>query len=170
MTLGPAGPLDPLPGGLTPRRESHGHGRVRPPPRPLLLPPRWSRRYQYRPTATAQSLWELLSCDLRPLSVTYRLHLPSWMPLATLQNCSSLILIPSGVIDMPIGSDNSRLSRRATPQGVTSPSAGHRPCQPTFCRATLHTTNRLSRRMRIGAAQRKLSRNHGERFLAPDYA
>ena len=38
-----------------------------------------------------------------------------------------------------------------------------------FCRATLRTTNRLYRRMRIGAAQRKLSRNHKERFLAPDY-
>ena len=33
---------------------------------------------------------------------------------------------------MPIGNDNSRLSRRATPQGVTSPSTGRRPCQPTF--------------------------------------
>ena len=39
------------------------------------------------------------------------------------------------------------------------------PCQPTFCRATLRTTNRLYRRMRIGAAQRKLSQNHGERLF-----
>ena len=31
-------------------------------------------------------------------------------------------------------------------------------------------TNRLYRRMRIGAAQRELSRNNGERFLAPGYA
>ena len=31
-------------------------------------------------------------------------------------------------------------------------------------------TNRLYRRMRIGAAQRKLSRNNGERFLPPGYA
>ena len=46
-----------------------------------------------------------------------------------------------------------------------STSAGRRPCQPTFCRATLRTTNRLYRRIRIGAAQRKLSRNHGERFF-----
>ena len=30
--------------------------------------------------------------------------------------------------------------------------------------------NRLYRRMRIGAAQRKLSCNNGERFLAPGYA
>ena len=80
-----------------------------------------------------------------------------------LLNCSSLI--PSRIIHMPIGSDNSRLSRRATPQGVTSPSAGRRPCQPTFSRATLRTTNRLYCRMRIGAAQRKLSRNHDERFF-----
>jgi len=155
MALGPAGPLDHLPGGLTPRRESPGRGRVRPTPRPVLLPPSRSRRCQYRPTATAQSLWELLSYGLRPLLATHRLHLPSWMPLATLLNCSSLI--PSRVIHMPIGSDNSRLSRRATPQGVTSPSAGRRPCRPTFCRATLRTTNRLYRQMRIGAAQRKLS-------------
>ena len=31
-------------------------------------------------------------------------------------------------------------------------------------------TNCLYRRMRIGAAQRELSRNHDERFLAPGYA
>ena len=31
-------------------------------------------------------------------------------------------------------------------------------------------TNRLYRRMRIGAAHRELSRNNGERFLAPGYA
>ena len=31
-------------------------------------------------------------------------------------------------------------------------------------------TNRLYRRMRIGAAQRELSRNNGERVLAPGYA
>ena len=30
-------------------------------------------------------------------------------------------------------------------------------------------TNRHYRRMRIGAAQRELSRNNGERFLAPGY-
>ena len=33
-----------------------------------------------------------------------------------------------------------------------------------------HHTNRLYRRMRIGAAQRELSRNNAERFLAPGYA
>ena len=52
-----------------------------------------------------------------PLLTTHRLHLPSWMSLATLLNCSSLI--PSRVTHMPIRSDNSKLSRRATPQGVT---------------------------------------------------
>ena len=31
-------------------------------------------------------------------------------------------------------------------------------------------TNHLFRRMRIGPAQRGLSRNNGERFLAPGYA
>ena len=73
-------------------------------------------------------------------------------PLATLLYCSSLI--PSRVFPMSNGSDNSWLSRRATPQGVTSQSVGRRPCQPTFCRATLRTTNRHHRRMRIGPAQR----------------
>ena len=38
-----------------------------------------------------------------------------------------------------------------------------------FCRATLRSTNRLYRRMRISVAQRTLSRNNGERFLAPGY-
>ena len=77
MALGPAGPLDHLPGVLQPRRESHGRGRLRPPPRPLLLPPRRSRRCQYRPTATAQSLWELLFYGLRLLLAIRRLHLQS---------------------------------------------------------------------------------------------
>ena len=49
-------------------------------------------------------------------------------------------LIPTCVINMLTGSENSRLSRRATPQCVTSPSAGRRPCHPTFCRATLRTS------------------------------
>ena len=31
-------------------------------------------------------------------------------------------------------------------------------------------TNRLYRRMRVGTAQSELSRNNGERFLAPGYA
>ena len=34
VDYGFAGPLDHLPGGLTPRREFPGRGRVRPPPRP----------------------------------------------------------------------------------------------------------------------------------------
>ena len=162
MASGQAGPLDHLAGGRTPRRESHGRGPFHPPPRPLLLPPRRSRLCQYRPTATSQSPCELLSCGLRSLLATKRLHLPSWMPLATLLNCRSLT--PSPVIHMPIRSENSRLSRRTTPQYVTSRSAGRRPCQPTFCRVTLRTTNRLDRQMRIGAAHRMLSRNNGERF------
>ena len=65
MALGPAGPLDHLPGMLTPRREIRGRGRPCPPPRPLLLPSHRSPRYQSRPTANAQSLWGLLSYDLR---------------------------------------------------------------------------------------------------------
>ena len=168
MALGPAGPLEHLSGGLIHHREFHGRGRVHPPPRPLVLPPRRSRRCQYRPTATAQSLWELLSYGLRPRMTIQRLHLPSWMPLATLLNCGSLI--PSRVLHMPIGSENSKLSRPATPPCVTAPSAGLRPYQIFFCRATLLTTNRLYRRMWIGAAQHKLSRNHGESFSAPAYA
>ena len=42
-----------------------------------------------------------------------------------------------------------------------------------YCAGTLdqhRQTNHLYRRMRIGAAQRELSRNNGERFLAPGYA
>ena len=56
LALGPAGPLDPLLGVLTPRREFHGRGRPRPPPRPRLLPLRRSPRHQYCPTATARNL------------------------------------------------------------------------------------------------------------------
>ena len=77
MASGPAGPLDQMPGVLTPRRESHGRGRPRPPPQPLFLPLRLSPWYQFRPTATAQSRWELLSYDFRFCLATRRLHLQS---------------------------------------------------------------------------------------------
>ena len=76
----------------------------------------------------------------------------SWMPLATLRNCSSLI--PSRIIHMPTASENSRLSGRATPQYLTSPSAGRRPCQWTFCRATLPTRGVAPMLPRHGAPQR----------------
>ena len=138
MVLGPAGPLDHLPDGLTSRREFRGHSRVHPRPRPLPLPLQRSRRYQYRPSAAVQRLWELLSCAFQPPLATHRLHLRGWMPMATLQNCSSPI--PSRVIHMPIGCANSRPNRRATPQCVTSPSDGRRPCRSTFCRATPRTS------------------------------
>ena len=39
-----------------------------------------------------------------------------------------------------------------------------------MCIRDSRTTNRLYRRMRIGATQRKLSRNNGGLFLAPGYA
>ena len=137
MALGTAELLDHMPGVLTPRRESHCRGRPRPPPRSLLLPPRRSPWYESRPSATTQSLGELLSYDFfRLLLAARRLHLQSYMPLATLLNCSSLI--PSRVVRMPTGSENSRLSRCARPQCVTSLSAGRRPCHPTFCRANPH--------------------------------
>ena len=50
------------------------------------------------------------------------------------------------------------------------------PPAPIFCvigpalRTNTAKTNRLYPRMRIGAVQRELSRNNGERFLAPGYA
>ena len=142
----PAGPLDHLPGGLPPRRECNGRGRVRPRPRPLPLPPRRSRRCLYRPTATVQRLWELLSSGLRPHWATYRLDLRGWMLLATLLNRSSPI--PSRVIHMPMGCGNSRRNRRAAPQYVTSTSGGRRYCRPTFCSATPRTSVPLFRTSR----------------------
>ena len=138
MASGPVGPLEHLPHMLTPRRESHGRDEPHPPPRPRLLPPRLSPRYQFRRTATTQSQWEVLSYDFRLLLATHRLHLQSKMPLATLLNYSSLT--PSRVIHIPTGSENSRLSRRAMPQCATSLSACRRPCHPTFCRATPRTS------------------------------
>ena len=138
MALGPAGPLDHLPDGLTSRREFRGHSRVHPRPRPLPLPPRRSRRCQYCPTAAVQKLWELLSYDFHPPLATHRLHLRDWSLMATVQNCSSPI--PSRVIHMPIGGANSRRNRRAMPQCVISLSAGRRPCRLTSYRATPRTS------------------------------
>ena len=99
MDSGPAGPLGHLPNELQPRRESHGRCRLRPPPLPLLLPTRRFARCYYRPTATTQSLWEILSYGSRLLLVTRRLHIQGMTPSATLLNCGSLI--PSRVIRMP---------------------------------------------------------------------
>ena len=119
MAVGPAGPLDHLPGVLTPRRSPtaaagsvhsgapcscrlaglHGANSVRPRP----------RRACGNSTVTAHaSSWRNADC-------TYK----RYRPLATLLNCS--LLISSGDIYMPIESENSRLSRHVMPQGVTSP-------------------------------------------------
>ena len=75
MASGPTGTLSNLPLELQPRRESHDRGRLRPPPRPLLLPTRRSTRCYFRPTAITQSLRELLSYDSRLFLVKRRLHL-----------------------------------------------------------------------------------------------
>ena len=71
------GPLNHRPGVLTPRRESHGRDRPRPPLRPLLLPPHRSPRYQSRPITAVKSLWELLSYGFRLLLEAHRLQLQS---------------------------------------------------------------------------------------------
>ena len=79
-----------------------------------------------------------VSYGFRPSLATLRLHLQSWMPLATRLNRSSTI--PSRVIHMPIGCGNNRRNRHAMPQYVTSTSGGRRPCRSTFCRATPRTS------------------------------
>ena len=134
MNSGPAGSPGHRPDELQLRREPDGRGRLRQPPRPLLLPTRRPARYHFRPPTTTQSLWELRSYGLRLLLVTHRLHLQGRMPLTTLPNCGSRI--PSRVIGMPKGSANSTQSRLATPRYVTSLSAGRRPCHPTSWHAT----------------------------------
>ena len=53
MDSGSAGPLGHLPDEVQPRRESYG--RIRPPPRPLLLSILRSARCHHSPTATTQS-------------------------------------------------------------------------------------------------------------------
>ena len=93
---------------VQPRRESHGRGRLQPPPRPLLLSGRRSARCHVRPTATPRRLLELLSYGSRLLLVTRRLHIQDRTPSTTMRNCGSRI--PSSVIRMPIGSENSTLS------------------------------------------------------------
>ena len=134
MASSPARPLDHLPGELRPRREFHGRDRFHPPPRPLLLQTHRSARYHFRPTATTQSLWELLSYGSHLLLVKRRLHLQGRMPSATLLNCCSLI--PSRIIRMPIGSESSTLSGRATPRCLTSLWASRWSCHSMFWRAT----------------------------------
>ena len=150
MASSPAVPLGHLPDELKLRREPDGRGRLRPPPRPLLLPTRRSARCPFRPTTTTQSLRELLSYGLRLLLLTRRLHLQGRIPSTTLLNCGSWI--PSRVIRTPIVSESSTLSRRATPRYVTPLSAGRRLCRPTFWRATLRTSvppSQTSRRWRV---------------------
>ena len=80
MALGPTGPLDHLPGGLTPRPEFPGRGRVRSPPRPLILPPRRSRRCLIPSDRDrAEPVGTPLLRLTPPLLATHCLHLPSWM-------------------------------------------------------------------------------------------
>ena len=136
--FGPGGPLGHLPDELQLRREPDGRDRLRPSPRPLPSPTRRPARYHFHPTTTTQSLWELLSYGLCLLLVTRQLHLQGRMPSTAVLSCGSRI--PSRVIRMPIGSENSTLSRRATPRYVTSLSAGRRPCRPTYWRATPRTS------------------------------
>ena len=45
-----------------------------------------------------------------------------------------------------------------------------RPCQPTFVVLPFAQPTAFTAGCGVGAAQRKLSRNHKERVLAPDYA
>ena len=79
MTLGPTGPLDHPAGVLPPHRESHGRRRPLSPPRPLLLPPRRSPRYQSRPTVIARSLGDPFFYDFRLFLATCRLYVQSYM-------------------------------------------------------------------------------------------
>ena len=132
------------------RRKPDGRGRLRPSPRPLLLPTRRPAQYHLRSTTTTQSLWELLSYGLRLLLVTRRLHVQGRMPLTTLLNCGSRI--PSRVFRMPIESENRILSGRAMPRYVTSLSAGGRPCRPTSWNATTRSSvppSQISRSWRV---------------------
>ena len=122
----------------TPRRESHGRGRPRQPPRPLLLPPLRSPRYRSPATVAGRSLLGLLHYDLCPLLSTRQLHRQGLTPLTTLVNCTSLI--PLRDFRMPTGSENTRLQRRVMPRCATPRSAGRRSRHPTPCRVTLRTS------------------------------
>ena len=84
MESSPAGLLGHLSDEVQPRRESRGRGRLCAPPRRLLSPTRMFARCHFRPTATTQSLWELLSYDSHILLVTRRLYTQGRTPLATL--------------------------------------------------------------------------------------
>ena len=146
MASGLAGSPGHRPDELRLRREADGRDRLRPPPRPLLLPTRRPAWYHFHSTTTTQSLWELLSYGVRLLLVTRRLHLQGRMPSTTLLNCGSRI--PSRFFRMPIGSANSTQSRRATPRYVTSLSVVRRPCHPTSWYATPRQSVRPSQTSR----------------------
>ena len=165
MALGPAGPLDHLPGGLTPGREF-------PRPRPTAATP--------APAASSAPTVPIPSDRDRAEPVgTPLLRLTP--PLGDTTLAPAKLDALGDAAELLFADSVARLShadwereQQAEPTGhaairyiaIGRPSA----CQPTFCRATLRVTNRLYRRMRISAAQRKLSRNRGERFLAPGYA
>ena len=119
-------------------------GAPRPSSRRGTTPPRVPRPWpapQGAPTVRPRprkAYIELLSYGSRLLLVTRRLHIQGRTPSATLLNCGSLI--PSRVIHIPIGSESSKLSRRATLRCVTSLSAGHRSYRPKIWRATSRTS------------------------------
>ena len=135
---GAAGPRPRLPAVSTPRRESHGRGRRRRPPRSLLLPSTRSPRYRSHLTAPHGAYWDSYITtsvqSWRHASCTCK----NWTPLTTLMNCSSLI--PFGDCCMPTGSESTRLRRCDMPTCATPPSTGRRPSHPTYCRVTLRTS------------------------------
>ena len=124
MDSGPTGSLGHLPDELQPRREFPGpaiSARRRDPWSCRLTGPHGATSVLPRPCRAYGN-----SSLTRLRLATRRLHLQGRTPSATLLNCGSLI--PSCVVRMPIGSERSTLSRRATRQCVTSLSTGHQPC------------------------------------------
>ena len=153
MALGPAGPLDHLPGGLTPRRE---FPRPRPGPPTAATPAPAASPVPTVPIPSDRDRAEPMETPLLRLSPPLGDTPPAPAKLDAFGDAAKLQFAGDSVARFSHADWERQQQDEPTCHAarryitIARPSA----LPADFCRATLRTTDRLYRRMRIGAAQR----------------
>ena len=168
MALGPAGPLDYLPGGLTPRRE---FPRPRPGPPTAASPAPAASSVPTVPIPSDRVGAEPVGTPLFRLTPPLGDTPPATGELDALGDAAKLQCADSVARYSHADWERQQQAeptchaakRYITIGRPSAPTADFLSCYPSHNQPPLP-------RMRIGVAQRTLSRNYGERFLAPDYA
>ena len=163
MALGPAGPLDHLPGGLTPRRE---FPRPRPGPPTAATPAPAASSVPTVPIPSDRVGAEPVGTPLLRLTPPLGDTPPAPANLDALGDAAILQFADSVARFSHADWERQQQDEPTCHAARRYITIGRPSALPAdFCRATLRTTDRLHRRMRIGAAHRELSRNHKERFF-----